>query len=1738
MAVSVERALGSDHQIARNLGDGDGTVFINAGCHILAAHGDGDGQTVAADSFRKGGPCGNAFIIVFGCCGTGEFVGNGINRLRSGLYRQGQQLIQHCLGDMIHALGVGVNVVRKHIEGHAALPQIHNGNPVMVTDGLQNGGVFVQLCAGNIAGHGVGGHCHDLGVGVEVLQAHDGCNIGVSQSAPLFGGQIHLCRCGSGVEASQRYTSAHIVAGTKEQDQIRAAVGTQILDTGQRCHGRIGAQVAGVGILGVEYLGACPAFVDAQFRIQLLYYLHPPGFVHISQQITLGVSSTVLQIEAVRRGNITGKGGGAGTEDGNDFTLVGSQAIGSSTANRALTAFVGMRCVEDVQLVIIAIAPHGNVDRSGTLGGNEISAVLAELGVSTRRIQGFDDTVFAKEGHADAIGGSMTVFPCFTEGGSKNLVTRLDGNGHGGHIPATVNLPGLAAGKIHGVMLQQRPQVRACAIAGGHLGQMIPVQLAGVFLRNGHAALGTNRSQCSGCAVAGGQVIVIVMQPIGERIGHIFTPGYRTNHRNDQRAALRSGNALDFLNFLITCPVNELDGSLFRVIRFFSQQNQCVAHGFPAQFIIADLVIVNGVVNGLGSRGFIPAVLLLHLGGVIHGSVGVVLVKIFADTVGSVGHPDPILTDGANQMNIGQFGIVAHPILRHPGAAHAQIHKGLMIGIRILIAVHAVTVTGSSTAHTDRNNAAHFKGLGSGSRIRVMIKCQFGLEAFVHGQILLYIPLSALGSVRTALAPEVGHVAEGKVTGSNFLTECFGASGKQGLALLIFRCSGLPGANGGTAVGRIHDPDLFARLLHPFIGETAVGADFTLSGFCQRINRIAAQAVLGARHVDAAVGARQSTGSETLCVGCGHSSVIRATVITVSGIDHTFRANNGLVRVTLTAAHIALACQKQQRNGRRGDGDLMQSAVYGDHSSADARSNELVAAEGHNSGVTDRVFLDAVAHLIRGRRARVDDLHSSAADVVAVVILQSLLLHACFPNIDVFHRAVVQGEVGSAEMADDQVAARQIIACGAQRICARKGLVHGADLHIVHEQPNHIAAVGCHAVFQSVNMLRSAVDAVVAQCNAVLQMSAGGVFPKGQQPVFRALKQIGRGGTAGACGIAEQHTAAVGVAVPCAAALPLHRPRHIVQKCHRLCQSVLRLAEHAVDGSARPLGQLVFVPNAVGHAHQIGAVECPAIGRQRSPMDGDGVVSPRDGHSACGDDGIRQQVVVVITEPAAKGDLHFLGAVNGAAYGHDQGLAFTDHACGHICHPGNAVPGIQLDAEILHGCFHTLQSICKVLGSIQAHLVIADLLKVDGVMNVGRLGGCVPSGCLCSLNGVIHAAVGIAFRKIFRNAVAAVGHGDPFVTHPPNQQDVLQLGIAAQPELGHTGAGHLHIHIIGVIIAFRFGGVGPRTVLGLVAAARANGDDGTKLQRQLGGFAVPVVVNGDGRLESLVHGDIIPCILLGGAGGVRTALIPEIAELLQGVVPCGDFLFQRGLHRCVCGNGLVVISLIGQPGTDGGAAVGHIDGPHLVPCHLVPAVGNGAVHADLAVTRLCGGVDGIGGQIICAARCVDGAVLSRKGGGDVVGCGFHSQLGVSCVGGIGLTIRNGDGLALVAVGAVHIALTHQQEHRQRCRGDLNFAQYSVDLYLCCADAGGDQLVAGESHNGGILYGVFRHAVAHLIRSGLTRIHDLHGLSADIIAVIVAQRNTTGFTFRFSSVNMQLHGRQDSHQQGQDQDPGY
>ena len=735
--------------------------------------------------------------------------------------------------------------------------------------------------------------------------------------------------------------------------------------------------------------------------------------------------------------------------------------VAGFSANGAYFGGFVMGQIQNVDFMGIVIGPHGDVDGSCSLRCDNIASIGRKFRVGLCRLHGLDHTIFAEERDPDTAGAGVTVFAGLPKGGGIDPVAGLNGNRHGIHRSRFMDPPAGACVIIVRVMFQYRPQIDAAAQVFRQFTQMVRIDRTGFRLYHPDFSLGGSLGfqDAFGFTAVRQKIIPLPAQTFTQGVcDRLCIPQWVDHGHHQCSAACRCG-CRDLFCGGITVPGHKSHRSIHLWCFQEAHIDERCPHGFPSHLIIADLVIVDGVMDSRRRGGGVPAFPLLHLSRVVHGAVFIVGQEVIRHTVRPIGHIDPFFTDVAYQPDIRQIRVVAHPVLGHPGAGHLQILKGFVVAARGGIGVDAGTVTVAPVAACpDRNDSAVFEGLLGCIPIGIMVKGQLRFEAFVHGQVFGYIVFRSHRVVVAALAPEVGHMAQGKVACGDFLAQCLGASAEHGLALFILGRSRLPDIDGGSAMGGIDDPYLFSRLLYPFVGKAAVGAFSARAFIGEHINRIVTKTVRPSHGVDFPVLPGQCAGR--IVGGVGDIHVIP---VTIGGVDHAIGTNNGLVGITLVALHIALSDQQQQGNGRGGHSDRVKLTVDAHLCRANTGGYHGVSHQSHHSRIQNRVFFHIVAHLIRSRLPFVDDLYRFASNIIMIVVTKVQFLtfpkglRSLFHQIRRIRKTDIGCSRGSSKLEGDLAVPIRIVSTNGIAVFIQEphpvgsfGIIGGVGLHRNH----------------------------------------------------------------------------------------------------------------------------------------------------------------------------------------------------------------------------------------------------------------------------------------------------------------------------------------------------------------------------------------------------------------------------------------------------------------------------------------------------------------------------------------------------------------------------------------------------------------------------------------------------------------------------------------------------------------
>ena len=200
-----------------------------------------------------------------------------------------QQRIQNRISDQIHSLFTGMDSIRQKVCCYTAHAQVGISNAIMLADGGHDGITLSQLFIGVIGGRVSRQQHNKLGIRVVKPNTKNGMQETICQIVPLSGGQIHVYRCGFRIKCADLRHMGQVIGATIDHNDIRCAVAAQILNAVKIAQGRILAGIAGGNRHCATEGSAAPAVIDTQFGIQTVDDLHPPGFIHVCQQVILRI---------------------------------------------------------------------------------------------------------------------------------------------------------------------------------------------------------------------------------------------------------------------------------------------------------------------------------------------------------------------------------------------------------------------------------------------------------------------------------------------------------------------------------------------------------------------------------------------------------------------------------------------------------------------------------------------------------------------------------------------------------------------------------------------------------------------------------------------------------------------------------------------------------------------------------------------------------------------------------------------------------------------------------------------------------------------------------------------------------------------------------------------------------------------------------------------------------------------------------------------------------------------------------------------------------------------------------------------------------------------------------------------------------------------------------------------------------------------------------------------------------
>ena len=229
-----------------------------------------------------------------------------------------------------------------------------------------------------------------------------------------------------------------------------------------------------------------------------------------------------------------------------------------------------------------------------------------------------------------------------------------------------------------------------------------------------------------------------------------------------------------------------------------------------------------------------------------------------------------------------------------------------------------------------------------------------------------------------------------------------------------------------------------------------------------------------------------------------------------------------------------------------------------------AQHHGLVHAEiGAEDGIALNVGIDMghiVARIAVGGHAG----HGVIADLPAVAVGCVICRDTIFPDLEIADAAVIDLALQSTHVAEGKVPATDPVHLGIPVGQTGEIIVHGADLHAVHTEVDHVGAVGIDAVVQAIDMGCRAVDANIRQIDAVVAVLIVGTVAKRNQTGTGVAEQIG----CIVCVIPLMGRQQHGATGELTLGLPLHDPRAVMPQHHIPAQLILGAAELATGHAA------------------------------------------------------------------------------------------------------------------------------------------------------------------------------------------------------------------------------------------------------------------------------------------------------------------------------------------------------------------------------------------------------------------------------------------------------------------------------------------------------------------------------------------------------------------------------------------
>ena len=198
---------------------------------------------------------------------------------------------------------------------------------------------------------------------------------------------------------------------------------------------------------------------------------------------------------------------------------------------------------------------------------------------------------------------------------------------------------------------------------------------------------------------------------------------------------------------------------------------------------------------------------------------------------------------------------------------------------------------------------------------------------------------------------------------------------------------------------------------------------------------------------------------------------------------------------------------------------------------------------------------------------------------------------ALCPNLHIVQLAVVQRMTVGAHVAEGEILTGNPVGGSFLGSGVDVVVIHRSQLLTVHTQVDHVGAVGCDLVGQTIDMLGRAVDAIITGTDTVVIVMGTVPIADGNKLTVLVAEQEGRIGDSPGSGGGQQH----GTAGEAAGGFPLHHPRLVMLQNYAAAQAVNCLTHIAVGNAAMEHFGLIEYIAAIGDGAEFIAIQLPAV---------------------------------------------------------------------------------------------------------------------------------------------------------------------------------------------------------------------------------------------------------------------------------------------------------------------------------------------------------------------------------------------------------------------------------------------------------------------------------------------------------------------------------------------------------------